>query len=94
MSIKRLGVLTLGRRLLLAAALLLFLYAALGVAFHVAWKGAQAACREAPAARGEFVEPEAFGGGLALMFDVTFWPVYAYWNTYHFGSPLGRQCGR
>ncbi|MGB9593900.1 MAG: hypothetical protein ACPL7R_07165 [Anaerolineae bacterium] len=39
------------------------------------------------------MEPEVFGGGLGLMFDVTFWPVYAYWNTYHFGSPLGRRCG-
>ncbi|GAB4403952.1 MAG: hypothetical protein Kow00123_15480 [Anaerolineales bacterium] len=90
----RLDVPALGRRLLIAAAILLLLYAALGVAFHVAWKGAQAACREAQAARGEFVEPEVFGSGLGLMFDVTFWPVYAYWNTYHFGSPLGRQCER
>ncbi|GAB4403943.1 MAG: hypothetical protein Kow00123_15450 [Anaerolineales bacterium] len=81
-----------GSKMLLVLAILLLLYAALGVAFHVAWKGAQAACREAQAARGEFVEPEVFGG-LGLMFDVTFWPVYAYWNTYHFGSPLGRQCG-
>ncbi len=81
-----------GSKILLVLAILLLLYAALGVAFHVAWKGAQAACREAQAARGEFVEPEVFGGGLGLLFDVAFWPVYAYWNTYHFGSPLERAC--
>jgi hypothetical protein len=81
-----------GSKILLVLAILLLLYAALGVAFHVAWKGAQAACREAQAARGEFVEPEVFGGGLGLLFDVAFWPVYAYWNAYLFGSPLERAC--
>lgn len=83
-----------GPKILPVLTILLLIYAALGLAFHVKWKSAQAACREAQAARGEFVEPEVFGGGLGPVFDVTFWPVYAYWNTHHFGSPWGRECGK
>lgn len=49
------------------------------------WPGsAQDACREARLARGEFVEPEVFPGPLGLFFDVTWWPVYAWANVYHF----------
>ncbi|MGQ9458630.1 MAG: hypothetical protein ACUVXH_09430 [Anaerolineae bacterium] len=72
--------------------LIVFLYTILGLAFHVAWTRAQATCREARAARGEFVEPEVFGGALGLFFDVTWWPVYAWANVYHFGTPLATPC--
>lgn len=72
--------------------LLVFLYTILGLAFHVAWKRAQAACREARLARGEFVEPEVFGGILGLMFDVTWWPVFTWANVYHYGTPLATPC--
>lgn len=79
-----------------ATALLLFavLYIALGLAFHVVWERAQDACREARLARGEFVEPEVFGGALGLFFNVTWWPVYAWANVYHFASPFATPCGR
>lgn len=69
-----------------------FLYLALGLGFHFAWKNAQAACREARAARGEFVEPEVFAEPLALLFDVTAWPVYVWANLYHDGTPLATPC--
>ncbi len=82
------------RRATIALLILVCVYIALGLAFHVAWKRAQDACREARLARGEFVEPEVFGGVLGLAFDVTWWPVYAWANIYHFGTPFATPCGR
>jgi hypothetical protein len=67
-------------------------YLVLGLAFHLGWKSAQAACREARIARGEFVEPEVFGGVLGLVFDVTYWPVYAAANIYHDGTLFATPC--
>jgi hypothetical protein len=68
------------------------LYLALGLGFHLGWKNAQTACREARIAQGEFVEPEVFGGALGLAFDVTYWPVYAAANIYHDGTPFATPC--
>jgi hypothetical protein len=51
-----------------------------------------AACRDARMARGEFVEPRVFCAPLALTFDVTFWPVYAWANIYHDGTPFASPC--
>ncbi|MGC8838966.1 MAG: hypothetical protein ACP5UM_11175 [Anaerolineae bacterium] len=82
------------RRAALALLLLLLVYLGLGLAFHVAWKSAQEACREARLARREFVEPEVFVGVLGLAFDVTWWPVYAWANVYHYGTPFATPCGR
>lgn len=82
----------------IAAALLLFLlilaviYAALRLGFHVKWKSALAACREARMARVEQVEPKVFGGALGLAFDVTSWPVYAWANIHPFGTPFVTPC--
>lgn len=78
-------------RILLAFVLL---YIALGTAFHCAWKGAQVACRQARAARGEFVEPEVFGGIVGWAFVVAYWPVYIWANMYHTGTPLATPCTR
>ena len=72
--------------------LLLAIYLALGLGFHVQWKRALAACREARRARGEFVEPEVLGGVIGLAFDVTFWPVYLQANIYHDGTPFATPC--
>lgn len=74
---------------LLAVALV---YLALGLGFHLTWKQALDACREARMARGEFVEPEVFGNILGLFFDVTYWPVYVWANLYHDGTPLATPC--
>lgn len=78
--------------LLLTVLVAAALYLLLGLGFHLAWKNARAACREARAARGEFVEPEVLAEPLALLFDVTAWPVYAWANLYHDGTPLATPC--
>jgi len=67
-------------------------YLGLGLGFHLGWKSAQEACREARIAQGEFVEPEVFGGALGLAFDVTYWPVYAAANIHHDGTPFATPC--
>jgi hypothetical protein len=68
------------------------IYLGVGLGFHFQWKNAQDACREARLARGEYVEPEVFWAPLALAFDVTFWPVYAWANIYHDGTPFATPC--
>jgi len=67
-------------------------YLGIGLAFHLKWESALAACREVRRARGEFVEPEVFGGVLGPVFDVTNWPVYAWANIYHDGTPFATPC--
>lgn len=79
---------------LLALLVSTLLYLAIGLGFHFAWKSALEACRQTRAASGEFVEPEMFSGGLGLLFDISFWPVYSWANTYHFGSPFSTPCSR
>lgn len=79
-------------RILLILLTLVLLYLAVGLGFHFKWRSALAACREARAARGEFVEPEVFSPLLGLAFDVTFWPVYAWANLYHDGTPFATPC--
>ncbi len=81
-----------GSRLLFLLLAVALVYLALGLGFHLAWKQALDACREARMARGEFVEPEVFAPILGLFFDVTFWPVYAWANLYHDGTPLATPC--
>jgi hypothetical protein len=78
--------------LLLILLIFVLVYLGLGLGFHVTWKGALDACREARLARGEFVEPEVFGNALGLAFDVAFWPVYARANLYHDGTPFATPC--
>jgi hypothetical protein len=82
----------LARKILIILLALIILYVALGLAFHIKWHSALDACREARRARGEFVEPEVFGGVLGLLFDVTYWPVYAWANIYHDGTPFATPC--
>jgi hypothetical protein len=79
-------------RLLRILLVLILVYLALGLGFHFMWESELAACREARMARGEFVEPRVFCAPLALTFDVTFWPVYAWANIYHDGTPFGTPC--
>lgn len=69
---------------LLAVLVFIALYVSIGLGFHVGWQSQIKACREIRAARGEFVEPE-WSPLITLPFDVTFWPVYAWANWYHFG---------
>jgi len=80
------------RNISIVLSILVVLYLGTGLAFHVKWKSALAACRETRRAQGEFVEPEAFGGILGLVFDVTNWPVYAWANVYHDGTPFATPC--
>ncbi|MBC7259845.1 MAG: hypothetical protein H5T65_11425 [Chloroflexi bacterium] len=86
-DIRRIGVRVL--RVLVAVGLL---YVALGLGFHIKWKHELDACRALRQARGEFVEAEVFAWPLALAFDVANWPVYAYWNVYHDGTPFATPC--
>lgn len=80
------------RKLLLALCALIVVYVGIGLAFHLKWESALAACRERRVAQGEFVEPEVFGGVLRVVFGVTNWPVYAWANIYHFGTPFATPC--
>ena len=68
------------------------IYLVLGLGFHFAWTSAQEVCRQARTAAGEFVEPEVFAWPLALAFDVIYWPVYAWANIYHDGTPFATPC--
>lgn len=78
--------------LLLTLLVLIVVYLGLGLGFHFKWESELAACRETRLARGEFVEPRVFSAPLALAFDVTFWPVYAWANIYHDGTPFATPC--
>jgi hypothetical protein len=81
-----------GSRLLPILLVLILVYLGLGLGFHLMWKSELAACRDARMARGEFIEPEVFWAPLALTFDVTFWPVYAWANIYHDRTPFATPC--
>jgi len=70
------------------------LYVVIGVGFHLLWKAAVEECRQMRVARGEFVEPEVFGGVLGLVFTVTNWPIYAWANWYHTGTIFATPCAR
>ncbi|MGC8947468.1 MAG: hypothetical protein ACP5N6_15085, partial [Anaerolineae bacterium] len=70
------------RKIFFALLIFVALYLGIGIAFHLKWKSALAACQETRRAQGEFVEPEVFGGILGLVFDMTNWPVYAWANIY------------
>lgn len=80
------------KRLATVALIVVLVYAGLGVGFHAGWERALAACRAARTARGEFVEPEVYGGVIGLAFDVIFWPVYAAANIRLDGTPFSSPC--
>lgn len=81
------------KRIAILVLILLLSYVVLGIGFHIQWKAAQAACREARIARGEFVEPtEVLGGVIGLAFDVSFWPVYASANMRLDSTPFATPC--
>ena len=82
------------RKLMPVFLLLVALYLGTGFVFHVRWNSELAACREIRVAQGEFVEPEVFGNGIGLFFDMTYWPVYAAANISHWGTPLATPCTR
>lgn len=79
-------------KLFLAVLVVVLVYVAVGLGFHFMWKSELDACRQERMARGEFVEPEVFWAPLALAFDVTYWPVYAWANIYHDGTPFASPC--
>lgn len=78
----------------LVLVLAMLIYATIGLGFHLVWKHELDECRQARIARGEFVEPEVFSPVLALLFNATHWPVYAWANWYHFGIVLATPCSR
>jgi hypothetical protein len=77
---------------LLIVLVIVLIYVGLGLGFHFMWQSELAACREARKARGEFAGPPVFWAPLALAFDVTYWPVYAWANIYHDGTPFATPC--
>ena len=87
-----LGVRRIASKILLVLLVLILVYLGLGLGLHLKWKAALTACRDARTALGEFVEPEVFSAPLGLAFDVTFWPVYAWANVYHDGTPFSTPC--
>lgn len=92
MTLRSCGVHKIASALLRLFLIFAIVYLGLGLGFHILWKGALADCRQAREARGEFVEPEVFGGLLGLAFNATFWPVYAAANIYHDGTPFATPC--
>ena len=80
------------RKMFTVITLLLSLYLGLGLAFHIRWQTALEACRQMLRARGAFVEPEVLGGPVGLFVDLTYWPVYAWANYYHDGTPFATPC--
>jgi hypothetical protein len=92
MATRSLDVREIASRLLPILLVPVLVYVGLGLGFHFKWKSELAACRQARTARGEFAEPEVFWAPLALAFDVTFWPVYAWANIHHFGTPFATPC--
>jgi hypothetical protein len=80
------------RKTFVILSILVVLYLGIGLAFHIKWRSALAACRETRAAQGEFVEPEVLGGIMGLVFDITNWPVYSWANIYHDGTPFATPC--
>lgn len=72
----------------LVLAVLLFVYLMVGLAVHLKWQADLEACRQARLATGQFVEPAVFWWPLALAFDVTNWPAYAWAHIYHFRTPF------
>ena len=79
-------------RLLLLFLAIALIYLTIGLGFHFAWNSALEACREARMARGEFVEPQVFGGIVGMVFDMTSWPFYVRANIYHWGTPFATPC--
>ncbi len=71
--------------------LFIVLYLLIGLGFHWQWKQAQHACDDRLRARGEFVEPEVFPV-IGVVFDMTYWPVYASANWYHTGKVFATPC--
>mgnify|MGYP001411184415 CR=1 FL=1 len=53
-------------RILLVLLVIVLVYLALGLGFHVMWKSELEACTQERMARGEFVEHEVFWAPLAL----------------------------
>ncbi len=82
------------QKLLLILLFSLCSYLVVGLGFHLKWKSELAACWQARASSGELPDSEVFSWPLALVFDVTWWPVYAWANTYHFGDPFATPCTR
>jgi hypothetical protein len=92
MAKRNLHIRQIASRLLRILLVLVLVYLAVGLGFHFTWKAELESCRNARSARGEYVEPEVFWAPLALAFDVTFWPVYAWANIYHDGTPFATPC--
>jgi hypothetical protein len=80
------------KRIAIFVLIIVLIYIGLGVGFHIEWKSALAACRNARSAQGEFVEPEVFPGFIGLAFDGVFWPIYAAANVRLDGTPFATPC--
>ncbi len=76
------------KKLVYVVAIFILAYASIGLSLHFKWKADWQACQELRASRGEFTEPEVFGGVIGLAFDISFWPVYTWANIYNFGTPF------
>jgi len=79
------------RKVFTALLIPVVIYLGIGLAFHIKWKSELEACREVRRSQGEFVEPEVFPV-VGILFDMTWWPVYAWANVYHYGTPFATPC--
>jgi hypothetical protein len=80
------------RKIVYILLVMVLVYFGIGIGFHFKWKSALDTCREARMAQGEYVEPEVFGNALGAIFDITYWPVYARANLYHFDNTFATPC--
>lgn len=80
------------RKILLGVVILVGVYLAVGLAFHLGWKSALNSCRELRGSRGEMVDFPVFGEPAGLVLDVTWWPVYLRANLHDFGTPFSTPC--
>lgn len=77
---------------LIILSVILIVYFALGLGFHLKWSDELTKCNEILREQGEFVEPEIFRTAVGFVFDITFWPVYSVANIYHDGTPFATPC--
>ena len=80
------------KRVIVLLSVILVVYFALGLGFHVKWTDELARCNEVLREQGEFVEPEMFRISTAFVFNVVNWPVYSLATLYHDGTLFATPC--
>ncbi len=78
--------------IVLFCVILIIMYFALGLGFHLKWTDELGRCNDLLREQGEFVEPEMFRNKVAFVFNVVFWTMYSVANMYHDRTPFATPC--